>query len=195
MDLDKIKNANTRYIGKNIIYNQQMKSTQEVAKEYLSKPNGTLIITDEQINGIGTKGRKWFSGKEENITMTIILKPDYSVEHLNGLTLKIAEAIRCAIKELYGYELTIKEPNDLLLNGKKICGILTQCSSINNKVNYVLIGIGFNVNQGNFNKELRDEATSLKNEYNKVFNREEIICRIIENIENVIFSFKVNLNY
>lgn len=79
--------------------------------------------------------------------MTIILKDDWKVQDLDGLTLKIAEAIKNAIKVLYGYELKIKEPNDLLLNGKKICGILTECSSMNNIVNYILIGIGFDVNE------------------------------------------------
>lgn len=150
MNLEKIKSANTKYIGKNIIYKEKMESTQELAKKLITGVNGTIVITDEQ-----TKGRKWFTTKEKNITMTIILKDDWKVEDLDGLTLKIAEAIKNAIKELYGYELKIKEPNDLLLNGKKICGILTECSSMNNKVNYILIGIGFDVNEEIFNEELR----------------------------------------
>lgn len=155
MNLEKIKSANTKYIGKNIIYKEKMESTQELAKKLINGVNGTIVITDEQTKGKGTKGRKWFTTKEKNITMTIILKDDWKVEDLDGLTLKIAEAIKEAIKELYGYELKIKEPNDLLLNGKKICGILTECSSMNNKVNYILIGIGFDVNEEIFNEELR----------------------------------------
>lgn len=185
MNLEKIKGANTKYIGKNIIYKEQTKSTQELAKQAINEVNGTLVITDEQLNGKGTKGREWITSKEENITMTIILKPDWNVEHLNGLTMKIAESIKNTIKELYGYELTIKEPNDLLLNGKKICGILTESSSMNNKVNYVLIGIGFNVNEEDFCSELQNIATSLKNEYNKEFEREEIIIKILEKIEEI----------
>lgn len=155
MNLEKIKSANTKYIGKNIIYKEKMESTQELAKKLINEINGTIVITDEQTKGKGTKGRKWLTTKEKNITMTIILKDDWKVEDLDGLTLKIAEAIKNAIKELYGYELKIKEPNDLILNGKKICGILTECSSMNNKVNYILIGIGFDVNEEIFNEELR----------------------------------------
>lgn len=185
MNLEKIKNANTKYIGKKIIYKEEIESTQELAKKLIDDINGTIILADEQTNGKGTKGRNWFSSKEKNITMTIILKPDCNVEDLSGLTLKIAEGIKNAIKELYGYELKIKEPNDLILNGKKICGILTECSSMNNKVNYVLIGIGFNVNQDDFNKELQNIATSLKIEYNKEFEREDIIAKILEKIEKI----------
>jgi len=155
MNLEKIKNANTKYIGKNIIYKEKMESTQGIAKQFVNEVNGTIVITDEQLNGQGTKGRKWITSKEKNITMTIILKPDCNVENLEGLTFKIAEGIKKAIEDLYRYELTIKQPNDLLLNGKKICGILTQSSSINNKVNFILIGIGFNVNEETFNVELR----------------------------------------
>lgn len=185
MNLEKIKSANTKYIGKNIIYKEQTESTQKLAKQAINEVHGTLVVTDEQTNGKGTKGREWITSKEENITMTIILKPDWNVEHLNGLTMKIAESIKNTIKELYGYELTIKEPNDLLLNYKKICGILTESSSMNNKVNYILIGIGFNVNEENFCGELQDIATSLKNEYNKEFEREEIIIKILEKIEEI----------
>jgi len=187
MNLEKIKNANTKYIGKNIIYKKEMECTQELAKKYANNDNinGTIVITDNQKKGKGTKGREWIASKEKNITMTIIIKKNWSVEDLSGLTLKIAEAIKNAIKELHGYELTIKEPNDLLLNGRKICGILTECSSMNNKVNYLLIGIGFNVNEEDFCSELQGIATSLKNEYNKDFEREKIISKIIENIEKI----------
>ena len=94
-----------------------------------------------------------------------------------------------AIKELYDYNLEIKEPNDLLLNNKKICGILTESSTIANKVNYILIGIGFNVNEEIFNKEIQDIAISLKTEYGKEYNKEEIIVKIIENIEKIISNW------
>lgn len=188
MNLEKIKTAQTIYLGKEIIYKEEIESTQELAKQLVKNniKNGTLVITNNQIKGKGTKGRIWEATKGKNITMTIILKPNLKIEKLEGLTLKIAQAIKEAIEELYGYELVIKIPNDLLLNGKKICGILTQTASIGNKVNYILIGIGFDVNEENFNKELQNIATSLKKEYQKEFEREEIIVKIIEKIEKII---------
>lgn len=157
MNIEKIKNSNTIYLGKEIIYREEMESTQTLAKDIAKQnvKNGTIIITDNQIKGKGTKGRNWIVQKEKNITMTILIKQQINIANLKGFTLKIAEVIKDGINELYNYNLTIKEPNDLLLNNKKICGILTETSIIDNKVNYLIIGIGFNVNQENFNKELR----------------------------------------
>lgn len=157
MNLEKIKKADTKYLGKEIIYKEELESTQDLAKQLAKEniKNGTIIITENQTKGKGTKGRNWVVSKGKNITFTILLKQDLKVEKLEGFTLKIAEAISEAIKELYNYSLQIKKLNDLLLNGKKICGILTETSIINNKINYLIIGIGFNVNEENFNEDLR----------------------------------------
>lgn len=188
MEIDIIKNANTNIIGKDIIYFEELDSTQSYAKQHINKieRTGTIVITDLQTQGKGTKQRDWYSSKDKNITMTIVLKPNCESYKLEGLTIKIAEAIKNAIKELYDYNLEIKKPNDLILNNKKICGILTESSTISDKVNYILIGIGFNVNEDIFNEEIQDIATSLKMEYGKEYNKEEIIVKIIENIEKII---------
>lgn len=189
MNLEKIKKANTKYLGKEIIYKEEIESTQDFAKERLKEKNcknGSIVICDNQTNGKGTKGKAWISEKNKNITMTIILNDNIKLSKLEGLTLKIAEVIRDVILELYNYELTIKEPNDLLLNNKKICGILTESSIIQNKVNHLLIGIGFNVNQENFDEDLNNIATSLKKEYNKEYEIEEIINKILEKLEEII---------
>lgn len=165
MNIEKIKNAKTKYIGKEIIYKEELESTQDLAKEIAKKDNtksGTIVITDNQTKGKGTKGRVWYVSKDKNITMTILLKPHCNIEVLEGLTTKIAKTIKASIQELYGYMLTIKEPNDLLLNNKKICGILTESSTMDNKVNYLLIGIGFNVNEENFNDEIRPYSNIFK---------------------------------
>lgn len=146
-----------------------------------------IVIAELQTKGKGTNGRVWVSKKGENILMTMIFYPECSIEKLDGITYKIAEMVKTAIKDLYDIELSIKLPNDLLLNNKKICGILTESSLINNKVNYLLIGIGFNVNQVNFETEILKNATSLKKEYeNREFNREDIIIKIINNIKSLI---------
>ena len=188
MNLEKIKTANTKYLGKNVVYLKQTNSTQEVAKKLIKQEieNGSVIITDNQLEGKGTKGRKWITSKEKNIMMTIVLYPNTKVYKLEGLTIKIAQAIKEAIKQLYGYMLTIKEPNDLYLNGKKIAGILTQSTSLQEQVKNLYIGIGFNVNEDDFPKELEIIATSLKKEYQKNFEREEIIGKILEEIEKIV---------
>lgn len=188
MDIEKIKNANTIYIGKQIEYFDEVNSTHLYAKQIAQneKNDGKIIIAERQSCGIGTNGRKWHTGNNKNIAMTIILKPKCKIEKLKNLTLQIAECIKQTIHELYKYNLEIKYPNDLLLNNKKISGILTQINTIGEKIEYLLISIGFNVNQEDFAQEITQNATSLKREYKKDFKREEIIIKFIEILEKEI---------
>ena len=193
MNIEKIKNAKTKYIGKNIEYFDEIDSTQEEAKRNIKKyDNGTIIIADKQIKGKGTHGRIWYTNLD-NIAMTIIIKPKLKVKQLEGFTTSIAKNIQMAIKDLYNLDLEIKLPNDLLLNDKKICGILTEITTIKEKVKEIFIGIGFNVNEKNFPIEVLKIATSLSKETNKNYDREDIICKIIENLEEEIEKIK-NLN-
>lgn len=186
MEIEKIKTAKTKNIGKKIEYYETIDSTHKYAKSNIENiDNGSIIIAEKQTEGIGTKGRTWHTGKERNIAITIIQKPNKKVKELNNLTVDIAKAVQKAIQELYNIELTIKEPNDLLLKQKKICGILTEVSSIGENINYILISIGFNVNEEEFPIEIEDIVTSLKKEYDREFTREDIIIKFIENIEKI----------
>lgn len=183
VNIEKIKQAKTNYIGKHIKYFNEIDSTQTEAKRNVEKyENGTVVIADVQTAGKGTHGRIWHT-RTDNIAMTIILKPEINIDKLEGFTVAIAENIQIAIKELYGIELEIKLPNDLLLNKKKICGILTEVVSIKENVNEIFIGIGFNVNEKYFSSDIESIATSLYQETKQVYCREEIICKILENIE------------
>ena len=188
MNIQIIKKANTNKIGKQIEYYKEIESTHTYAKKIAHniKNDGKIIIAEVQTSGIGPKGRSWYTGKSKNIAMTIILHPKCKISNLKNLTFNIAKAVKEAIEELYGYSLKIKEPNDLLLNGKKICGILTEINTIGEKINYLLISMGFNVNEDEFSEQTKDIATSLKREYNKNFEREEIILTIIEKLETEI---------
>ena len=188
MELEKIKQAKTRIIGKQIHYQEEITSTHLVAKEIANNKNnnGKIILAEIQTQGIGTKGRNWYTGKYNNIAMSIILHPTVTIKELDGLTKDIAISMQQTIKKLYGYDLTIKEPNDLLLNGKKICGILTEINTISGNINYLIISLGFNVNENIFSEETKNLATSLKKEYGKEFEREKIIKEFIEILENNI---------
>lgn len=188
MNIEKIKNANTIYIGKQIEYFNEINSTHLYAKNIAQdeKNNGKIIIAQTQSSAIGTKGRDWHTGNNKNIAMTIILKPKCKIEKMKNLTLQIAEYMKQTIYELYKYNLEIKHPNDLLLNNKKISGILTQINTIGEKINYLLISIGFNVNEECFSEEIEQYVTSLKKEYKKEFEREEIIKKFIEILEKEI---------
>lgn len=171
-------------LEKNIKHYSELESTQKFAKENIDKlENGTVILADRQTWGYGTKERKWYTGLGENIAMTIVIKPNCTIQSLATLTIDIAKSIQKAIFTLYGYSLKIKEPNDLLLNGKKICGILTQVTTRKEIVQSLLIGIGFNVNEINFDSDTQLIATSLKKEYQKDFSKQEIIKQILKEIE------------
>lgn len=146
----------------------------------------TVIIANMQTNGIGTHGRSWYTGNDKNIAMSIIYKPNCNISLLKNLTIDISKCIQKAIKDLHNIELIIKEPNDLFLNSKKICGILIEVSTIKEIVNCLIISIGFNVNEDNFSKDISNIATSLKKELNKNFNKNEIVEEIIKNINLTI---------
>ncbi len=190
MDINKIKKANTKIIGKKIEYYKEIESTSIYAKQIAKKEesNGKIIIAEKQTKGIGTKGRVWYTGNK-NIAMTIILKPKCTVKQLEGFTIRIANYIKETIKELYNIELKIKEPNDLIINNKKIGGILTEICTEGNKIKYMLIGIGFNVYEERFTEQTIGIATSLKKEFENLnieFDKEDIIIKIIEKLEKEI---------
>lgn len=188
MNIEEIRKSKTNILGKNIIYYKEIGSTQDEAKKLINTKidNGTIILADSQNKGRGTKENIWYTGLGKNIAMTLIIFPKCNIQMLDGLTKLIAECIVNTISELYNYKLKIKYPNDVFLNGKKIAGILTETSTSKSKVNHILIGIGFNVNEDNFNIDTVNIATSLKKEYNKEFFREEIIKRFLEIFEDNI---------
>ena len=119
-------------IAKNIIYFDELNSTQKYAKELAEKrvENGTMVLTNNQIDGIGTHDRKWHSEAGKNISFTLIIYPKCDVAELDTLTVDIAKCMVDTVYELYKIKLDIKKPNDLICNGKKIGGILTQITTL-----------------------------------------------------------------
>lgn len=192
MEIEKIRNANTKYIAKDIIYEEQMDSTQTQAMNRKKEnKNGTVFLTDYQTKGMGTKGRSWYSPNADNIMMTIALYPNCYIDQLDGFTYLIAEVMKKVIYDLYNIILEIKLPNDLLLNQKKIAGILTQSFVYQRMVKELYIGIGFNVNEINFENEIQEIATSLKKEFHHDFNRGEIIITFIQEFEKELIKRKI----
>ena len=163
-------NLKTEIIAKNIKYFEKTNSTQLVAKEMAEEKveNGTLVITNDQENGLGTHDRKWYSEAGKNIMFTLIIYPKCDIKHLNTITVDIARCIVVTIEKLYDFKLEIKHPNDLIYIGKKVGGILTQIVTNGEKIRYLLIGIGININQEQFEGEIKETATSLKIELGKI---------------------------
>lgn len=123
MDIRKIEDSISKNKNINkIIYFDEINSTQKYVKENSKNlDNGTVVIANNQTNGIGTKNRIWYSEKDTNLTFTVFLKPNETIKKYENLTTSLAKIIVEVIKELYGIDAKIKEPNDVLINNKKVC--------------------------------------------------------------------------
>lgn len=123
MDIRKIEESISKNKNINkIIYFDEINSTQKYVKENSKNlENGTVVIANNQTNGIGTKNRIWYSEKDTNLTFTAFLKPNKIIKKYENLTTSLAKIIVEVIKELYGIDAKIKEPNDVLINNKKVC--------------------------------------------------------------------------
>lgn len=187
MNIDKLKDIKTKYLAKDILYFDEIDSTQNEAKRLIlnnKAKNGTIIIADKQTVGKGTHGRQWFTGDGQNIAFSFVLFPHCNINQISELTIVIAKSITTILKNLYDIELSIKEPNDIMYNNRKIGGILTQSITKNELVKNIIIGIGINVNQLEFPKEVETIATSLKREFPNInFYREDIIKSFCEYFE------------
>jgi BirA family biotin operon repressor/biotin-[acetyl-CoA-carboxylase] ligase len=147
--------------------------------------HGTVVITDSQSRGRGRIGRKWISPPGRNIYMSMLLKPEIRPRDVAFLTIAGALAGAVALGNITGLDARIKWPNDLMVNGKKIGGILTESRSGAEKVNIAVIGIGVNVNSESidFPEELRGVVTSARAETGRVFSRVKIIVDILKELE------------
>jgi len=144
---------------------------------------GTVIIADHQTSGKGRHGRVWHAEAGQNLLFTIVLRPNLQLKQVGLLTYYISVAVSAAVERTCGINCECKWPNDLLINGKKFCGILIESSFQNLSLDFAAVGIGLNVNQKIFNPEIREIATSLSLECNRDFEREELFQKIMEYLE------------
>lgn len=185
-----LENLKTKCLGKEIFYYTEIDSTQKEIFRRIEKnniENGTIIITDKQTDGIGTHGRKWFT-KENNIAFSFVLFPMCSIEKLENITVEIAELIKDIFKNLYNVELQIKHPNDLMILDKKIGGILTETKLQGKLVKQLVIGIGINTNQEEFDAEIENIATSIKKKFNIEVNNKKLITEFCNKFEEKILK-------
>lgn len=183
---------NTQHIGKSIIYYESIGSTNSKAKELAEKgqEHGTVVISEEQTSGRGRLGRNWVSPKYKGIWMSIILRPDIITENISQITLLGAATVQKAIMEM-GIKTGIKWPNDILINSKKVCGILTEMSGEIDHINYLVMGIGINVNleEEDIPLDLKDMATSLKLESGKYVDRKLLLANVLNIFEELYNDF------
>ncbi len=186
-----LKNLKTNFLGKNAIYYKQIDSTQNRIWKLLKNentPNGTLVIADIQTKGIGTHDRIWYTDEENNIAFSFLIKMDCNIKKIEGITIKIAQIILEIFRNLYHIELQIKAPNDIVYNGKKLGGILTQTKVIGENVKYLVVGIGINTQKENFNMEIQDIATSIKKEFGIYIDTKEFITEFCNRFEKEILK-------
>lgn len=177
----------TTWLGHHIIHKQTVASTQRLAHEVAldHSPHGTVIIADEQTEAKGRVNRAWYSDKGTGMWMSFILRPAILPYMAPQLTLLTATVLAEVLDELTDVRPQIKWPNDILIQGKKVAGILTEMQAEQDKIVYVIIGVGMNVNQlqTDFPDDIKDKATSLRAESNKKVELNLLIQRFLEQFE------------
>lgn len=183
----------TKWIGKRLIHKQQVASTQIDAHRAAIEgaEHGTVIIADEQVAGKGRMDRSWHSPKQQGIWMSIILRPKILPYQAPQITLLAATVLAEIMKEKMNIIPGIKWPNDLLIDGKKVAGILTEMQAEHDQIQYIVLGIGMNVNQSisTFPEDIKQTATSIKNETNQEWSLKEIIQQILSTFETTYEQF------
>lgn len=176
---------NTEFIGKKLFMYEKTDSTNERAKANADQADGSVFIAEVQNHGKGTRGKGWVSEKGSGIWHSILLKPD--IPPLEAAQITLVAGI--AVCEAIGLDSRIKWPNDIVINGKKICGILTEMSTEKNMINSIVCGIGINVNTESFPTEISHRATSMYIESGKKYVRNELIARVLNIFEDYYKKF------
>ena len=188
---DTISNEiHTEWAGKTVHFAKEIDSTNEWCKR-LSKEDavhGTLAVAEFQSAGKGRLGRRWVVPEGNSIMMSILLRPDFEPRFASMLTLVMGLSVAQAVKEL-GVDVSIKWPNDVVVGGKKICGILTEMSSEGMDIKYAVVGIGINVSMMEFPEELADKATSIKLENGTGCDRSKLVASVANHFEELYDAF------
>lgn len=180
---------------KEIEYHEILDSTNNRAKELADggAPAGTLVLAEEQTGGRGRLGRSWVSPAGQGLYFSFVLRPSMLPRQVASLTLVTAVSVCQSIAEVTGLRAGIKWPNDLLVDGKKACGILTEMKGEIDRVHYVVVGVGINVNgdQEDFPQELRERITSLAQVVGRETPRLSLLVSFLQKFESWYEIFQV----
>ncbi len=180
-----LQGLDTRVVGKKIFVFDTIDSTNACARTLgdAGTVEGAVVIANYQTSGRGRLGRSWLAGPDANLLFSVLLRPSVSVEKSGLLTLFAAVAIAQAIERSIGAPVECKWPNDLLLNGKKFCGILLENSFHRSELSYAVVGAGVNVNVQELPEEISGRGTSLAIETGKTYDRKEILHSILREMD------------
>ncbi len=181
------KGLRTRSFGRKVYAFGSIDSTNNCARAMANAwaPEGPMVIAEYQTAGRGRLGRSWISSAEESLTFSVVLRPGSGAGALNLLPLLAGVAVAEAIREVAGVDVECKWPNDLLIEGRKVCGILFEGALREEGLDFVVAGIGINVNQKEFPQELSGTATSLRLACGKEFRREDLLRAVLQNFERL----------
>ncbi len=178
----------TKVIGRDIHVFEQTTSTNDVIEKLARDgvKEGAVVFAESQTKGRGRLGRKWISPGRKGLWFSVLLRPDLRPQETTQLTVASATALRRAIQAETGLRPEIKWPNDILIGGKKVAGILTELSAELDRVRHVILGIGVDVNlsTSEFSPELRKLATSLKIEAGREISRAEVATTILRELDS-----------
>jgi len=184
----------TKTIGKKVYAYHSVQSTNTVAAQLVnsSAPEGTVVIAEHQTRGRGRMGRSWHSPEKVGMYCSIILKPRIHPTLAPGISLISAVAVADTIGSFGKLNVKIKWPNDVLINGKKTAGILTDLSAELDRIKFIVVGIGVNINQkeNDFDKTLVGKATSIGINLKKDINRVDFVQKLLYNFEKQYIKFK-----
>ncbi|UCC33517.1 MAG: biotin--[acetyl-CoA-carboxylase] ligase [Candidatus Bathyarchaeota archaeon] len=181
------KGLKTDLIGQRIQHFTEATSTNDIAKKLASKgaEEGTVVISETQTLGRGRLSRRWASPRG-GIWLSTVLRPQIKPKEAPKLTLVAAVVVAQTIKEIFGLNAEIKWPNDVLIKGRKVCGILTETSIKGETIDFAVVGIGINANTSldSFPERLRGTLTSLKKELGEEIDREDFLRALFEKLEH-----------
>ena len=191
----------TKWAGRKLYYYDFTGSTNNDAKRLAEEgdPHGTVVAADIQNAGKGRRGRAWQTLPGTALSFTLLLRPEFAPDKASMITLVMALSVAEAVEEMTDTAATIKWPNDIVVNKKKICGMLTEMTMTPemDEIQYIVVGVGINVNNGSpkeFQEEIRGTATSLKIETGRQLSRAELLQRILLRFEDNYETFLKTLD-
>lgn len=190
LNLERVEERlSTRAFGRRLIYLTSTSSTQDLARREADDgaPEGTTVVAEEQTAGRGRLGRSWVSPAGKNLYLTLVLRPGIARLRILGMAAPLA-ALR-AVKSVSGLEPSLKWPNDVLLSGRKLAGVLIDSELSGGDVRYALTGIGINVNLDvDEAPEVAAIATSVKREFGRDVSREDVLAALLNEFEELYFN-------
>jgi BirA family biotin operon repressor/biotin-[acetyl-CoA-carboxylase] ligase len=188
LNVEKLREGlQTQFVGRSIIFAHATTSTNDMARELadLGADEGTVILSETQTSGRGRLKRRWIS-PYGGLWFSTILRPKLKPSDSSELTFAASLSVAKTLQKLYDLEVSTKWPNDVLANGKKVCGVLAEMSASHEKTSCVVLGVGVNADfdAKALPEELRENATSLKAELGKNINLERLFRTLLENLES-----------